>query len=278
MKIIDAHHHLHDQRFGTSLPQVLAEMAQVGVVHGIMNGTSESDWEDVALWHTHEPHRFTPAFGLHPWKVEQRSMQWRDTLVDYLTRFPQSSIGECGLDRWRKEVDFEQQTIVFTQHLAIAKELDRPLTIHCLKAWDALMIALKRCAPLPPFLLHSYSGPVNLIPALVRLGAHFSFSGYFLHQRKKSAFDAFAAVPLDRLLIESDAPDMAPPLEYQGAFHHPDFHHPADMARCLPALAALRKISTEDCAHACYENAQRLFRLRLAEPEQAQGIEHHDDR
>lgn len=277
MEIIDAHQHLQDARFGRYRDEVVQAMRQVGVMSAIVNGTSQSDWPEVELLCQQHPHFLIPTFGLHPWHVAQRSSDWFVQLTNLLVKHPHSSVGECGLDRWKKEIDFSEQTDVFRQQLELAKELDRPITIHCLKAWDALMITLKRFAPLPPFLLHSYSGPVDLIPALTRLGAHFSFSGYFLHERKAQARMAFAAVPRDRLLIESDAPDMAPPREMQGNFHHPDFHHPADLPITLRALAALRGIAIEECASLCSENARRLFRLSFAQPQQAQGIEHDND-
>jgi TatD DNase family protein len=122
-----------------------------------------------------------------------------------------------------------------------------------------------RATPRPErgFLLHSYGGPAEMVPSFVRLGAYFSVSPYFLHERKARQWTTFAQVPLERLLIETDAPDMWPPTEINP---HPlrdqdgkEINHPANIELMYQAVATLRGMSLEDFAAVVQANFQRLF-------------------
>ncbi len=261
MTIIDAHNHLQDPRFGEDLPQVIGEMQQAGIRHAIVNGTCENDWPAVLALHRENPKFLSPAFGLHPWRVKTRSADWHIRLRELLDASPASSIGECGLDLWMENADLAEQLQILQVHFGLSRELEKPLTLHCLKAWPQLLQALQQTKPLPPFLLHSFGGPLAMIPALVKLGAHFSLSGYFLQERKQKALHAFAHIPANRIHVESDAPDMAPPLECQVPYHRKHYHHPADLSSCITALANVRNISPEECASLCHQNTTHIFSL-----------------
>jgi TatD DNase family protein len=263
MRLVDAHNHLQDCRFGDDLPHVLCEMRNEGIRHAVVNGTRQSDWSSVVSLCVDYQNFLTPALGLHPWYVSSRSSSWMEELRHDLARADHSTIGECGLDLWREQSDLHDQTQVLHMHLQLARELDKPLTLHCLKAWQPLMDLLKSTAPLPPCLLHSFSGPQAMIPALVKLGAYFSLSGYFLTERKAKALGVFAQIPMDRLLVESDAPDMAPPREYRGSYYREQYHHPADLVSCVNALAALKEIPADECAEICWQNTQQWLRRKL---------------
>ena len=254
MRYFDAHNHLQDSRFGDDLPVVLSEMRSAGIERAVVNGTSESDWEKVRMLCHQNPDLLSPAFGLHPWRIKERSTHWDRKLGYLLETVPQSSIGECGLDLWIKNADITDQLQVLKVHIGLSRELKKPLTLHCLRAWQELWHCLKDARPLPPFLLHSFSGPPAMIPSLVNMGAYFSISGYFLHPRKIKTLQAFSLIPIDRILIESDAPDMAPPLKHQGIYHREAYHHPADLPSCVKALAGLHEIPIDECAEICWQN------------------------
>ena len=223
-----------------------------GVSRCVVNGTSPEDWPRVAQLAELYPELIIPSFGLHPWKTP--SPNWQQQLTSYLDTVPHACIGECGLDRWIKGYDIELQREVFTAQLDLASQRNLPLSIHCLKAWG-LLIEILESRPLPQrgFLLHSYSGSAELIPHLTELGAYFSFSGYFLHQRKQNVRDAFSSVPSDRLLIETDAPDMLPP---DSSNDHPlknQLNHPANISKIHDEASAFLDVSSVS------ENFQRFF-------------------
>lgn len=248
----DAHNHLQDPRFESIREHVIATMLNSGITRCVVNGTSPADWPQVAELSVQYPGLIIPSFGLHPW--QQTADTWQEQLVAHLDTVPHACIGECGLDRWIKNYDIDLQGQVFITQLALAAERNLPLSIHCLKAWGVLLEILES-RPLPErgFLLHSYAGSAELVPRLVKLGAYFSFSGYFLHQRKQNVRDAFMAVPNDRLLIETDAPDMLPP---DHVIRHPlknQLNHPANLTAIHAAASAFLDTSSVS------ENFSRFF-------------------
>jgi len=263
MRLVDAHNHLQDPRFDSDREIVIREMRAEGICHAVVNGTRESDWQAVLSLCRNYPGFLSPALGLHPWHVASRGAAWLETLRHELAATDNSTIGECGLDLWKQPADLADQLHVLRAHFQLARELGKPLTLHCLKAWQPLWDCLKLSETLPPFLLHSFAGPPTMIPALVRRGAYFSLSGYFLAERKAKTQQAFSQIPLDRILVESDAPDMAPPREFRGHYHRDDYHHPADLLSCVQALAVVKGMPVDECADMCWRNTQRWLGCTL---------------
>jgi TatD DNase family protein len=204
-----------------------------------------------------------PCFGYHPWHLQERTPQWRERLVEFLQATP-SAVGEIGLDRWIPNYDFERQQQMFTAQMTLAAERDLPASIHCLKAWGRLLELLRK-GPRPAcgFLLHSYGGPREMVEELAALGAYFSFPGYFAHERKAKQREAFAHVPLERLLIETDAPDQLPPddlirhriMDSEGK----PINHPANLVAIYEFATAMLRVDFETFASRLEENFLRLF-------------------
>ncbi len=240
--MIDAHNHLQDPRFAGRQAELIETMKSVGITACVVNGTCEEDWPAVAKLADAFPDFVKPAFGLHPWKVENRSETWLENLRDHLAQYPHASIGECGLDRWMKNPNLEDQHQVFREHLALGVELQRPVTIHCLKAWGPLLEELRSAPALPKFLLHSFAGSWEVARECLKLGAYFSFSGYFLHPRKEKVREVFKRLPPDRILIETDAPDMASP---NPEFPLEELNHPANLRQIAKELVTLTELNLE---------------------------------
>jgi TatD DNase family protein len=234
--VIDAHNHLQDPRFLGKQDEIIATMKEAGITACVVNGTSEADWPEVAKLAEQFPDFVHPAFGLHPWKTGERSPDWLSRLNEYLKRFPEASIGECGLDRWMESPNLEEQHKVFRKQLELALSLNRPVTIHCLKAWGPLISELKDQPHLPRFLLHSFGGSMEIAQEATKLGAYFSFSGYFLQPRKLKVREVFAKLPIERILVETDAPDMALP---DPQFEFNDANHPGNLAVISCELAKI---------------------------------------
>lgn len=250
--MIDAHNHLQDPRFDGRQAELIKTMLSAGITACVVNGTSEDDWKNVAQLAHQFPNFVTPSFGLHPWKVGDCSPGWRTTLGQLLEDHPHAPIGECGLDRWMPDHDLPLQRNVFRDHLELAVEMDRPLTIHCLKAWGPLLEELDMAPALPKFLVHSYGGSLEIAERLLPLGAYFSFSGYFLHKRKEKTREVFANLPPDRILIETDAPDMAPP---DPEFPLDGINHPANLRFVARNLSGLLNVPESIFT----DNAVRFF-------------------
>lgn len=260
LRWIDAHNHLQDPRLEDPGP-VLAAMKRSGVARCVVNATREDDWAAVENLAVSEPDFIVPAFGIHPWHAHTAEENWQEKLRELLARHPHASIGECGLDQWIADPPLAIQRQVFTDQLRLAREMDRPLTIHCLKAWGALLDAFAETRPPTRFIMHSFGGSIEIARRLIPLGAFFSFSGHFLHPRKSAVLDVFRQLPRGRILLESDAPDMLPPAEF---ITHPlpeNHNHPANLPAIGHALAAALGMTPNALAEITGVNTRRCFGL-----------------
>ena len=259
----DSHNHLQDPRLLPHFNKVLSNCKVIGVKRMVVNGTSEADWSIVAELAKDHP-VLLPSFGLHPWKIKSRSSNWQALLIQYLHNQP-SAIGEIGLDRWVDGFDIDDQLEVFDIQWQLAHELNRPVTIHCLKAWGLLLEKLEASPQsLSGFLLHSYSGSADLIKPLVQLGAYFSISGYFAQDKKKKHWDVLKQIPLDRLLLETDAPDMLPPKNLNlYPINEYKINHPANIKSVYHFSAELFEISEYKLKTQVASNFNKLFNFTL---------------
>ena len=262
MELCDAHCHYQF----AEVPYAAVEQARAhGVGQAMINGSAPADWEDVAALGRRDP-RNRMSFGLHPWDVPTASADWAETLRTYLVAHPKAGVGEMGLDRWVKDFDPVAQEAAFRTQLALAVELDRALTIHCVKAIGPLM-DIVRAAELPRrgFLLHSWNGPVELVAELAGLGAYFSFSAHHLIPRKADLRVQFAAaIPRERILVETDAPALCPAAEFRlhelpPAADGTEQNHPSNLVRNNAELARTMGVTPEQSAALTSANFARLF-------------------
>lgn len=273
MELADAHCHLQDPRLSGVLPELLAQSKALGVRQWVVNATREADWPAVASL-SKSTTGLRAAFGLHPWWQKHRTPVWRETLISMLTSHPDASIGETGLDLWMQDADIKDQVTVLRAHLDIARLLERPITIHCLKAWQHLLDVMQNETPAPGrFLLHSYAGPSEMIKPWTKLGAFFSFSPAFLDPKKAKIRRMFQSeIPLNRILIETDAPDMAAPKELSryevppvaeaidpSGHSSKRLNHPANLILCIEAIASDRGIPKEEAAELFMDSFYKLF-------------------
>ncbi|MEY4386915.1 MAG: hypothetical protein RLY20_2198 [Verrucomicrobiota bacterium] len=255
MRLYDAHNHLQDERLAPQLDAMVPALAEAGIHRMVVNGSCEEDWPAVLQLAKRFPF-VAPSFGYHPWYIRERTPDWQGNLARMLDATG-SAVGEIGLDKWilepgraedlnLKEVaSLPEQEEVFVWQLRLAAERNLPVSIHCLQAWGAMLQILER-EPRPKcgFLLHSYGGPKEMVASFAKLGAYFSLPGYFAHERKHRQREAFLAVPPDRLLLETDAPDQLLP---DARNRHPltdtrtgkALNHPANIARVYEFAAEL---------------------------------------
>ncbi|MEQ1858363.1 MAG: TatD family hydrolase [Chthoniobacteraceae bacterium] len=254
MNYLDAHNHLHDARLAPHRAEIFAELKRIGVSSAVVNGTRESDWDAVTALGFGKP-----SYGLHPWHVRDRTDRWPDTLREILVADPRAAIGEIGLDRWVEGHDLAVQTPIFIAQLDLAAELRRPATIHCIRAWGALWEVLRERDLPAGFLLHAYGGPAEMVAGFVERGAYFSFSTHFLHDRKAAQRDVFRHLPIDRVLIETDAPDLSPPEDRNPRSLPGGLNHPGNIDLAYATLGDLRGLPAEQLERIVAENFERLF-------------------
>ena len=262
MKLYDAHNHLQDDRFAGRQSELLAACAKAGVVRMVVNGAGEADWPQV-LALARENAIVLPSFGYHPWYLHKRTPDWLVNLKKILDAVP-GAVGEIGLDRWKPGLSYAGQEEAFLAQLGLAVERNLPVSIHCLQAWGRLLELLQNNpCPACGFVLHSFGGPAEMIPAFAKLGAYFSFPGYFLHRRKLKQRETFKHIPANRVLIETDAPDQHLP-EESVLFPLTDeagkpLNHPANLPAVYAGLAEFLGAKTETLALRAEENFIHLF-------------------
>jgi len=278
----DAHNHLQDDRFGGRQAELLSVAARNGVAGMVVNGSCEEDWPQVLALARNAAFsatiRIIPSFGYHPWYIHERTTDWVKNLIHFLDQIP-SAVGEIGLDRWKPGLAYEGQEEVFTAQLRLAAERNLPVSIHCLQAWGRMLDLLK-AGPRPArgFLLHSYGGPREMVKAFADLGAYFSLPGYYAHERKVRQRETFMQVPVERLLIETDAPDQMlpePPSGERGVWNDSGaaaiyslndpatgktLNHPANLRAVYAFAAELFDEPVETLATRVEQNFLRLFK------------------
>ncbi|KAM7500835.1 hypothetical protein LguiA_025249 [Lonicera macranthoides] len=284
MKLFDSHCHLQDPRIFNKAPQVIKTALDTGIVHFAVNGVSEKDWHLVKEMSDNYP-CIVPSFGLHPWFVPDRTPNWFNTLKEAFEATPAAAVGEIGLDKGShgKEIDFTIQVEIFRQQLELAKQLKRPASVHCVRAFGDLLPIMKSVGPFPAgVILHSYLGSAEMVPEFAKLGAYFSFSGFLMSIKENKAKKMLKSVPTDRILLETDAPDALPRSDYldslffvEGDASVPEefrvqgeksstlpketLNHPANIHNVLKFVASLLEVTKEELAEISYENAIRLF-------------------
>lgn len=265
MKLFDSHCHLQDPRIYAISPEKIKIALDAGVVHIAVNGVSEKDWHLVKGMSEGNP-CVVPNFGLHPWFILYRTPNWLNVLKEFLQSTPEAAVGEIGLDKapWASHIDYATQVEVFQKQLQLAKELNKPASIHCVEAFDDLIQILKSWGPFPAgFLLHSYMGSHELVPELAALGAYFSISGHLMPVEESKAKKMLQSIPLDRLLLETDSPDALPkPINSDPILHlaaEETLNHPANIHHVLGYVASLLEMNREELGQLSYENARRIF-------------------
>lgn len=186
MSYFDAHLHVMPD-------DVLMRAREKGVETFFMNGTHEDDWESV-LSISQRILGVYPCFGIHPWFIETASPFWQARLEKLLQQYPMAMIGEIGLDMNRP--DYLRQKEIFYQQMQLAVAYNRPVHIHCVKAWDDMLEILNELKEVQ-FLLHRFSGDEIIVQKIRFL------NGFFSVLNKK----VLDVIPDNRVLVESDAPD-----------------------------------------------------------------------
>ncbi len=250
MKLFDAHCHLQDEALFPELKNVVERSAAAGVTRFACCGTSSGDWQMVFQLAEEFP-QVIPMAGIHPWLISTEWQKHIQVLGKLLKEYPQAGIGETGLDFQEKFTNRAEQEECFAAHLDLARQLNRPIAVHCVHAWGRL-IEILREHPASRVLLHAFGGAAELIPELVDLNCWFSFCGSVANLKAKRVRASATAVPADRLLIETDSPDFPLP----GC---PEPNEPANLIYVACAVAELRGVPVEKIAELTVANAEQFF-------------------
>lgn len=251
--MIDSHAHLTDERFAGEEAEVVARAADAGLSAAITVATTLADAHAaVAL-----AERFGLLYataGIHPHSAAEASAEALEGIRALATNPRVVAIGETGLDYHYDFAPREVQRDAFVAQIQIARDLDLPVIVHSREADDDLIAILRDVAPGTRGVLHSFSGSAALLDAGLAAGWHISFSGMVTFKRYDGE-ELVRRVPLDRLLVETDSPYLAP------APHRGKRNEPALVPLVARRVAELRGEAAEEVAAASAATARALFRL-----------------
>ena len=249
---VDSHCHLDFPEFAARLPEVLGHMAEHRVTHALSISVDLADFPKVLAVAESAPHLFA-SVGVHP-DHEDTHEPTVDELVDLASHPKVVAIGETGLDYYRLTGDLEWQRERFRVHIRAAREAGKPLVIHTrASAEDTLTVMREEHATEAGGVMHCFTESWEVAEAALDLGFYISLSGIVTFKNAKSLHDVACRLPLDRLLIETDSPFLAP-VPFRGKTNEPAF-----VAHVAARVAELRGITVEEVGRATTENFFRLF-------------------
>jgi TatD DNase family protein len=250
--LIDSHCHIDFPEYAARIPEVLACMARNQVTHALCVSVNLTDFPRVlALAERHE--QIFASAGVHPDQAEDSAPQVSD-LVERARHPRVVAIGETGLDYFRQSGDLEWQRTRFRTHIRAARECGKPLIIHTRDASeDTLRIMREERADLAGGVMHCFTESLEFAQAAMDLGFYISFSGIVTFKNAQALKAVAAAVPLERVLVETDSPYLAP-VPHRGKTNEPGWvRHVAE------EIAGLRGISLELVGKATTANFFKLF-------------------
>lgn len=252
MLLIDSHAHLDDDRLAADLPAVLQRAAAGGVRAVITMGTDlVSSRQAVALASKYST--VYAAVGVHPHEAAAAPPDLEDALKELAAHPRVVAIGEIGLDYHYHYAPPEVQRDVFRRQIDLAQRLGLPVVVHDREAHEDIREMLTA----GPGIIHCFSGDSSLAAQLIDRGFYISFAGNITFPAAAGLRQVAATVPLDKLLLETDCPYLAP-VPYRGRTNEPAY-----VKEVAVAVAGLRGLAAEEVAATAAANTQRVVGRRL---------------
>lgn len=252
--IFDSHAHYDDERFRDDLPDVISHLTQNGVCAVLNVGCDEqSSLSTVSL--AKQIPWFYAAVGIHPHAADELSEHWMDTLMPLFSEEKVVALGEIGLDYHWDTPDRESQRTLFEAQLQLAQQVNLPVIIHSRDACADTMELLHKYNPRG--VVHCFSGSAETAKEVVNMGMYVGFTGVVTFPNARKTLEAVRAVPMERLLLETDCPYMAP-VPFRGK------RTTSDMIQyTAQAIAEQKGLSAQEVIDIARENTCRLFGISL---------------
>jgi len=272
LEFFDSHSHFDFAAFAADRSAVWQACNRQGVTRLLMPGVAPAQWQTAAQLCAQYSGLFYAA-GIHPhWLAQQTWLQKNAAglltpaaqekiialISDEITQSTNAgnarcvAVGECGLDNLiATPMELQQQVLI--THIEAANQLQQPLIVHCVKAHNELIALLKKHRAHHGGVIHAFSGSYEVAQQYTALGFYLGIGGTITYERAKKTRAAVTKIPLDFLLLETDAPDM-PLAGKQGARNSPEY-----IPQVAQVLAELRGVSLSDVAAVTTNNSLRLF-------------------
>ncbi len=257
MELFDSHCHLDPMRYGDDLGGVIERARASGVVGMTVIGTRAIDSEAAAELAAREPGILNAA-GIHPNDVHEADPDEWDRIERLVSAGRAAAVGETGLDWYRDSAPREVQREFFDRHIRLAQRFGLPLVVHTRESIRDVLDTLREALARGPLtaVLHAFTGSLTEAAEALDLGFHLGFAGMTTFRSAEDLRTVAAAIPLERVLVETDSPFLSPePLRGRR-------NEPANLIHTARCLAIGRGISLEAFAAATTANARRVFLQR----------------
>lgn len=246
--IFDTHSHYTDEKFDGVRTELIATLHEKGVIGMITCGVDiENSRAELAL--AKEFPFMYAAAGYHPENIENTDFD-ESALISLLSDEKTVAIGEIGLD-YHWDTDREKQKEFFKKQLCLSKKLDMPVIVHDREAHADTLDFLKKYTPRG--VVHCFSGSAETAKEILNLGMYIGIGGVVTFKNARKTAEVAKVVPLDRILLETDCPYLAP-VPFRGKICHSGY-----ITYTAQKIAEIKNISPQAVINASYENAKRLF-------------------
>lgn len=253
MELFDTHCHLDVAEFAVDRTAVLTRARAQGVTRILVPGILAQTWPELLSLCQSEAGLY-PALGLHPVYLDQHRDNDLIALSQYLERERPIAVGEIGLDYFISSLDRARQQRLFEAQLQIAQAQHLPVILHVRKAHDQVLSTLKRL-PVPGGIVHAYNGSLQQAEHYINLGFKLGFGGMLTYTRSNKLRRLAAALPLEAMVLETDAPDLTV------AAHHGERNSPEYLPYCLEAVAEVKGLDLQQVALETTRNALQVLNL-----------------
>lgn len=252
--LIDTHCHLDAPEFDADREQVIAAAKAAGVGVVIVPAVSIATLDSTrAVCSTHKDWAY-PAYGLHPIYVNTHHREDIAVLKNWLSQNPALAVGEIGLDGFVDGLSMSEQEWFFVEQLKLAREFDLPVVLHVRRALDTVLKHLRRYN-VKGGIAHAFNGSPQQAEAFIQLGFKLGFGGAMTYPRALNIRRLAASLPLESIVLETDAPDIPPEWDAHGR------NTPEYLGRIASACADLRAISVDELVRATHQNARAVLSL-----------------
>ncbi len=251
-KICDAHCHYDDAWFDEDREELLSSLPENNVELAVSNAVDIKSALINRSYAERFPHIYFTA-GFHPENLEDMPENYLEQVAELLKHPKCVALGEIGLD-YHWDIPRDLQKKVFEEQLILSKELDVPVVIHDREAHGDTMDLVRKYKPRG--LMHCFSGSVELMREVMRLGMSISLGGVVTFKNARHSVDCAREVPLDRLLLETDAPYLSP-VPYRGKRNDS-----RNIIFVAEKIAEIRGITTDEVLKATGENCKRLYDIK----------------
>lgn len=252
--LIDSHAHTCDEKFDNDREETLARAFAGGVKYIIEVGCEPESWDKV--FELSRKENVFSMFGIHPQDASKFNEASLSRMKNLLNDKKCVAVGEIGLDYHYEYSPKNVQKEVFIKQMELAVEINKPVSIHCRSAYEDMLKILRTLNKIPKGVIHCFSGNLNEAKEVLDMGFLIGIDGPCTYPKSDKLKDVIANVPINKLLVETDCPYLAPQL-FRGQRNEPSY-----VAEVAKKIAEVKGMQFEEVCNATAANTVNLFNLR----------------